>query len=132
MPGRVPDSRPPECPPSDAQPVNRTFLRFVSGELDVGSSPGSDDWLAPCDNPKSPYFGRLEDCACHAHSLLADPADVQIARQFVPAFRKKRVAEVAVRPDMGVVQHSPSRVGQSHHSWWPAPVDLVPVAVVLP
>lgn len=124
---------PDACPPEDARAVERTFLRFVRGDLENGEVIGADDWKLPYENPKSPFFGQHDNCFCHAHSLVGDPADIEFARKSTPYFRKQRVAEVAIRPGMGVVRNTPSsRVGKSHHSWWPEPADLVPDARVLP
>jgi hypothetical protein len=128
----MPVQRPDNCPPGDAHPVDQEYLRFVSGDLADGATPAADCWLLPYEQPKSPYFGRVEDCACHAHSLLADPQDVDKARSLIPAFKKKRIARVTITSDMGVVKHTPRPVADSHHSWWPDPVDLVPDATVIP
>ncbi len=122
---------PDNCPPTDARPVDQRFLRFVSGTLSVGDVPDKLDWVLPHENAKSTYYGRIEDCSCHAHSLFSNPADIDVARKFVPMFRKKRVAALTITQSMGVVAHTPARIGRSHHSWWPAPADLVPTASVI-
>lgn len=125
-------ARPNACPPDDAKAVDRTFLRFVRGDLKNGEVVGPDAWQLPYENPKSPCYGKHDDCFHHAHSLVGDPADIDFARKAVPFFRRQQVAEVAIRPNMGVVRNTPSsRVGRSHHSWWPEPPHLVPDARVM-
>jgi hypothetical protein len=121
---------PSECPPVGAQRVEAEYLRFVSPKLKVGDSTGPEDWVVPHLQPKSPCFGHAEDCENHAHSLLADERDVEKARQLIPAFRKKRIATVLLTRSMGVVEHDPQPIGDSHHNWWPEPSDLVPDSIV--
>lgn len=128
----MPVPRPQGCPPADASPVDQTFFRFVSAGLAEGSVPPADDWLYPYEQPRSrAYFGQTEDCGCHAHSLIGDSEDVENFRALVPAFKKKCVATVAVASDHGVVKHTPRKGVESHHSWWPEPIDRWPQATVV-
>lgn len=117
--------RPENCPPADAKPANRKFFRFVRGSADEQA-----EWLLPYLTPGA-GFGKTGVCAAHAYSLLGEMEDIAVARRFMGKFRRMRVAEVTLRPDMGVVKHTPSRVGRSHHSWWPEPVDVIPPVEVV-
>jgi hypothetical protein len=122
---------PDHCPPTGASPASGEFLRLVQKGLSIGDVPGHEDWQLPYLNPKSPSYGRTEECDNHAHSLFADEADIAQAKSFVPAFRKKRVARVVLTPEMGLVLNTPNPLGQSHHDWWPTPSDLIPESEVV-
>ncbi|MHB1807840.1 MAG: hypothetical protein ACYCU0_00885 [Solirubrobacteraceae bacterium] len=126
----VPSALPKDCPPPDAHAVEASFLRFVSDKHSIGDATDAADWILPYAQPKSMYYGQVEDCECHAHSLLADEADIAVARSHVPLFRKKKVATVTITPTMGVVKHTPEDLGASHHDWWTQPPGLVPAATV--
>jgi hypothetical protein len=122
---------PDECPPPAAAPPTGEFLRLVDKALAVGDTPGPEEWQRPYLNPRSSGFGHPEVCDNHAHSLFADKTDIAQARSVVPAFRKKRVARVALTPDMGLVLNTPNLLGRSHHDWWPSPHDLIPASTVI-
>jgi hypothetical protein len=119
------------CPPAEAAPRSGLFYRYVAPALPVGGQPGADDWIPPHSKRKSPCFGCHDRCECHAHSLLERLDEAIKGREAVPALRRKAIASVAMSLDMGLLAHTPSDVGKSHHDWWPARPDEVPESVVV-
>lgn len=127
-----PDDLPADCPPAEAEEVERVVYRFVKAEpLTV------DDFARPIDKPRKTPPAADEMCEMCALSVFADTADLPVARQFIPGFKKKRVAEGTVTADDGVMQCTPTTVAgspmmSSHHDWWvPEGVDPLPKFTVV-
>lgn len=115
-PGDLPDG----CPPTGASPASGVFYRFVKSD-----PPTMDDFRRPIDLPRRQPIPPDELCAFCALSLYADLDDVALAREYIPGFRKKRVAMGELRTEMGVIHRSPQLlptsppvVLESHTDWW--------------
>jgi hypothetical protein len=113
-----PDDLPNGCPPDSATPAEGTFFRFINKR-----TPSAKDFVRPIDRPNAD-FSPKEQCAAAALSLYADPNDVTLAQRFIPGFKKKKVAQGALVPHMGVIENTPcTQEGvqlESHHDWWVA------------
>ena len=121
------------CPPPSAVPANGTYYRLVRN-----NPPTDDDFRRPRDLPRSTPLKEDELCVDSALSLFEDPKDVHLARQYVPGFKKKKVAQGTLVPTAGVTLHSPTLLSgdpvvelASHTEWWesaasrPRPVFVV-------
>lgn len=117
-----PDDLPSGCPPSDAQSAEGAFYRLVKND-----PPSLDDFRRPRDLPRKRPILPEELCAYSAISLFGTIEDIQLARQYIPGFRKKKVALGELTPHMGVVLNSPQLLAlatsdkvalESHTDWW--------------
>ncbi len=122
--------RPPGCPPATAAPPDGTFFRLVSGKLRVGEAPGDGEWVLPVSKPKGECAGATDRCDCHAHSVFADVDDLRRARTWSQWVRSKAIASLQLRSDMGLIEASPSDIGDSHNDWWPINGDPPEALVV--
>ena len=127
---------PDECPPSSASPMNGTFYRLVRAGRCDGAMTDRADWRKPYKSNVGDCSGGHDRCECHAFSLFSIVEDAVKAISLVPGLGAKRIAEISIDPNMGVLQRSPSfiqggEVHDSHHDWWPAPTDLLPQASVI-
>jgi len=111
---------PGDCPPSSAQEPQGAFFRLVSGSLREGEVAGDGDWILPAMKTKGDCAGVTDRCECFAHSLFEDADDLLRAREQIAWARRKAIAEIELTPEMGVIEASPSDLGDSHHEWWPA------------
>lgn len=126
-----PQDMPTGCPPPEATEADLTVYRLVKF-----NPPEPVDFDRPIDKPRRQPPEPEELCGLCALSVFADPADVPIAREFIPGFSKRLAAEGRITPDHGVIAHTPTTVNaallQSHHDWWvPIGVDPMPAFSVV-
>jgi hypothetical protein len=81
--------------------------------------------VLPVDKP-GPHYGEFANCAAHAYSVFADVDELVAVRSVSKWARKQAIIRVDLAPDMGMINHSPSSMGDSHHDWWPSDLDVVP------
>jgi hypothetical protein len=115
---RWPEGIPPGCPPPDAQPAAIDAYRLVSKD-----PPSDTDFVRPIDKPHEPAETAEEECSLYALSVFTDPADVNLAQQFIPGFKKKLVALGHIEPEHGVLRQLPLSLKDrpilhSHRDWW--------------
>lgn len=127
---------PQQCPPEEARCSDgAVFLRFVKPDPE-GGPVTPKDFIQPRDLPRKQPIPADEMCRHAALSMLKDMQDVVIMRNFVPGFKRKRVAAGRVMPEHGLVLNTPQpahpdpssgsvHIMQSHYDWW-MPVDIKP------
>lgn len=121
---------PPGCPPHIAVPMEGEFFRFAAKGLKVGEVTGESSWLRPYDSSPN-YRKKYMLPEAHGLSVFANREDALKARDISPALAKKPLASLEITQNDGVLKHSPSLVGKSHHDWWTSPFDLIPTAIVI-
>lgn len=129
-----PADLPADCPPSDAQGARGVYYRFVKF-----SPPAATDFRRPRDLRKNQdSIPDDELCTYSALSLFADINDVRTAKNLIPGFDKKRVAQGILEPRHGVTHQSPTTpptstmVLKSHFDWWlPTELDPLPLFEVV-
>ena len=59
-------------------------------------------------------------------SVYTDIQDIKrVKERYKKKFEKYKIAEGKLNPTLGVIQHTPSAIGKSYHSWW-VPVGTKP------
>ena len=111
---------PDTCPPGDAQSADGVFYRLAARNLSVGDHPTSQDWQLPVHKRKGACAGDFDQCVCWSHSLFSDMQDLLDAAKTSDWVRKKSIARIELTPGMGLVDKTPSDIGDSHHDWWPS------------
>lgn len=108
---RFPDWYPESCPPDDALPARGKVYRLVCAE-----GPQADDFvpLWQC-RPNHKYPDMCKACGLSVHRSRED---AERLRSVYPTMRDKTIACGTLTPEMGVTKHTPSRISDSHTSWW--------------
>jgi hypothetical protein len=103
---------PKECPPANAVEPNGVYYRFVSSETITDDDFISLKMLKPDKNhwPK--------ECQARALSLTKDIASSVEMIKKLPQFKTKRLAQVQLGPDDGLILNTPSSNNKNHISWW--------------
>ena len=100
---------PSQCPPAEATPPeNATYYRYVA------SIPLSEDDFHSQRKllPLKPF--GVDECIAHAVSVFSNPEKIKSLSK-LPNLRGKKLVEIVLPPDSGVVIRS----GKEHHySWW--------------
>lgn len=119
-----PEDLPEVCPPPDAAPATVTAYRLVRS-----NPPAPEDFIRPIDGPRKYPLDPDAPCGPFALSIFVDPADVPVAKQWIPGFKKRHAAVRTLTPAHGVVKQEPLNnpkwpLMESHHDWWvPRTVD---------
>lgn len=130
-----PEDMPEQCPPTDAHYSDgATFYRFVKRDSDDGPVTFAD-FVRPRDLPRKQPIPSEELCRYSALSIFKDVEDVAVMRNFVPGFKKKRLAAAQILREHGMILNTPqpavdqasgtAHIMQSHFDWW-VPVDIEP------
>lgn len=114
-----PEHFPDTCPPEDAADTSHRVYRFVKN-----APPTAQDFLSYKELDPDFDFGDRECMACGL-SVYTTLADAQLAQKLVPGMAKRSIAQGDLIHNDGLIKHSPSFSGESHHTWWRNPV--VPV-----
>jgi hypothetical protein len=122
---------PDECPPINATARTGDFYRLTSNHLKRGEIAPANDWILPYQKSAGECAGKIESCACHAHSLMTDPSDYVSGCSLSPWMRRKSLALVTLDRTMGVILETPSDLVDSHVDWWPSTQSLFPHAEVI-
>lgn len=121
---------PANCPPDGHQETDGTYFRLCEPRHDVGAVAEKGSWRKPY-KLKGPHFGRTDMCEAHAFSIFQDLEVLRTARELNPWAARKAIAQIDLAPGMGRILETPSEVAEGHWDWWPAPIDLVPTAIVV-
>jgi hypothetical protein len=113
-----PEDIPAQCPPDDASPMTTIVYRFVKKD-----PPSEEDFSRPIDKPRKAQPSADEVCSLFALSVFTEADDIPIARQLIPGFKRRLVAEGRITPNDGVMKPEPiadfgQAVIRSHHDWW--------------
>jgi hypothetical protein len=105
--------RPDACPLQGAAARTGTFYRFTSAA-------DPRDWHLPCERYPEIYATKQGDDACrfHAFSVYTDAADLPVARDRIPKFKKYAVLRFEMTEEMGSSLQDGGL--PSHHEWWPS------------
>ncbi|MDS0135763.1 MULTISPECIES: hypothetical protein [unclassified Amycolatopsis] len=125
------DDMPDQCPPNQAHFGDGSeFFRFIS-KGDEKDPVCKKDFVLPRDIPRKEPIPDDKLCSFSALSVFKDAGDLELMRDFVPGFRKKRVAKGGISPQHGLIINSPQPAGKSehimlsHYDWW-VPLDVFP------
>jgi hypothetical protein len=78
--------------------------------------PGRDDFKAwRVENQTATVTDECKACGV---SILQEMEDVRRLQRRVASQRSKRVAVGTLKPEFGVLKHTPGKYAKSHHSWW--------------
>jgi len=108
-----------------------TFYRLGERSASLQASTGPDTWLRPFETRGSSLYKKPDLCEAHGLSVYQSWEEVSRARDIVPWMARKSVAAVTVTEDDGVMRHTPTPEGDSHHDWWTNPLGLIPAAIVV-
>ena len=107
---------PGNCPPASAESASKDVYRFIDMNH---STPLPEDFLSLRElNPNKPCPQGSTECQYCGVSVFNSIDDVCRLRRKIPAFKLKKVALGNLTPDLGLIQHTPSRARKSHHTWW--------------
>lgn len=107
-----------------------TFFRLAQRGLTIGEPTTEASWLRPYET-RGELYKRAELVEAHALSMFTSADELSRARDITPWMARKSVAEVTLAQSDGLLRHTPSAEGDSHHDWWTNPYDLVPSATVI-
>jgi hypothetical protein len=107
------------------------FYRLTAKGLALGTPTDASAWLRPYETRKSSMEGMTTHPEAHGLSIYASLEELVISRNLNPRTRAKTVAEVMIAIADGDLLHSPIPDGTTHHDWWTAPYDLIPVARIV-
>ena len=114
-----PNFYPENCPPAEAEPAFGTVYRLVQHDPALAEDFRSTWEECP---------GRFEEPTIinSGVSIYTDPQDIErLKNRYKKKFSKYKMAEGELNPTLGVIQHTPSSLGKSHHTWW-VPVRAEP------
>lgn len=104
---------PNNCPPVDAEPATGVVFRLTRGDI-----PLHEDFLSHRERFRDRDFEN--ECEACGLSVYRDASDARRAIAIAKGFRKKRIAQGEINPDMGKIKHTPrdNEYGASHLTWW--------------
>lgn len=107
-----PDFFPKGCPPKEAKSEELTLYRFCAY-----NPPSEQDFLSYYQLNPAKYEGVID---AYGLSTFLYESDCRKALKIAPSLRKNcsYLASVVSYNETGVVQHTPSKTGSSHHTWW--------------
>ncbi|MGA9379022.1 MAG: hypothetical protein WBV73_09660 [Phormidium sp.] len=119
-----PEHFPSDCPPENAKNAFGEVYRLINHD-----SPSPDDfrsWREENRNKQCPE--GMTECQVCGISVFTDKADADRVIKRIPRFRRAKPALGQLTAELGVILHTPSRLSQSHHTWW-IPVGAEPWTV---
>ena len=115
-----PDFYPPNCPPAEAESASGTVYRLVQH-----NPAQAEDFKTPWEEYRSEFEPpTIDNCGISVHT---DRQDSEQLRSRIRKFRRRQIAEGALNPTLGMIQHRPS-LEKSHHAWW-IPIGAEPWVV---
>jgi hypothetical protein len=116
-----PNHLPKDCPPQDAQDASGEIYRLVNH-----SPPHSDDFRSwREENVGKALPNGVTECQAGGLSVYRNKMDACRTIRRIPRFKKAQPALGVLAPSLGKILCTPSREGQSHHTWW-VPVNIQP------
>ena len=106
-----PQHFPENCPPSESQPADGVFYRYVNKNTITAR-----DFVSHLERNLAQSYDDI--CIAAGLSVYKDINDAKRLAQRVPAFRKKKLAKGNLTPEMGNSLPTPSQTAKSHHTWW--------------
>lgn len=101
---------PDNCPPEDALVTSGTVYRMVDGD------PSAEDFLSF--RELKPDKAYPSECVAGGLSVYADAEGIRRLRARIPRFRRMSVATGELNTTHGKMKNTPSRLHESHHTWW--------------
>jgi hypothetical protein len=107
----------PNCPPDDAELPDGVYYHFIDGN-------SASEFDFKCKFEKNP--GYTNNCQAHGISMIKDLDDITNYREaYINIFGNKKVVEIRMNNNMGVIKNTPSVCAKSHYTWW-KPIDIKP------
>jgi hypothetical protein len=107
-----PSHYPAQCPPANAQPVERTIYRFINNRNIIEKDFTSYFKLKPEED-----WGK-NSCIARGLSIYFSLQACDELANAVPAMKKKKIASANITADMGLIGPTPSKNTKHHKTWW--------------
>lgn len=116
-----PEEFPHACPPGDATEPTGRVIRLVRDDPPVPS----DFQSVALEQPHRSWNSADEECRAHGLSVHRDPSDAEAVMRRFASMRNRRLAIADITDAGGLMKPTPSRLSQSHITWW-LPLNALP------
>jgi hypothetical protein len=109
-----PPHLPQNCPPQDAQDASGEVYRLATN-----NPPQVDDFRSwREENPDKDLSQGITECQACGLSVYRKKEEILSVINKIPRFRKSKPALGVLDPSLGKILATPSKNGNSHHTWW--------------
>jgi hypothetical protein len=106
---------PSECPPTDAEDASVEVFRIVSSD-----PPAACDFKSFAQTNPKKHGGKCKPSGLSVFTGLGDALKYlrRVQGEVQGDARRTLIARALLSPEAGKIQHTPSSLHNSHHTWW--------------